>query len=220
MIRKMGNFNVTQRTKDGRFNATELLKNWNISNPDKRKDLDNFWKGVRLNEFMQEVAENEYNSKHVEFTDLKKLLSNVHRGKNGGTWMDKYLFMKFAMWLNPTFEYQVIKFVYDEMIKYRNDAGNAYVQLGKSVGKLVNKDFMPRAMQKIGEALNHVVFGKHEKGIRNQFGNEENQKELYELEKKLSELINEGFIKSYDELVNYLRKQYHKKNNPKVFAIE
>ena len=29
MIRTMGNFNVTQRTKDGFFNATELLKQWN-----------------------------------------------------------------------------------------------------------------------------------------------------------------------------------------------
>ena len=29
MIRKMGNFNVIQRTKDGMFNATDLSKQWN-----------------------------------------------------------------------------------------------------------------------------------------------------------------------------------------------
>lgn len=29
MIRPMGDFAVTQRTKDGFFNATELLKQWN-----------------------------------------------------------------------------------------------------------------------------------------------------------------------------------------------
>ena len=29
MIRKMGNFEVIQRTKDGFFNATALLKQWN-----------------------------------------------------------------------------------------------------------------------------------------------------------------------------------------------
>lgn len=29
MIRPMGEFKVTQRTKDGFFNATELLKQWN-----------------------------------------------------------------------------------------------------------------------------------------------------------------------------------------------
>lgn len=29
MIRTMGKFKVTQRTKDGYFNATELLRQWN-----------------------------------------------------------------------------------------------------------------------------------------------------------------------------------------------
>ena len=29
MIRKMGDFEVVQRTKDGMFNATGLLKQWN-----------------------------------------------------------------------------------------------------------------------------------------------------------------------------------------------
>ena len=29
MVRKMGNFNVVQRTSDGYFNATYLLKQWN-----------------------------------------------------------------------------------------------------------------------------------------------------------------------------------------------
>lgn len=29
MVRKMGNFNVVQRTSDGFFNATHLLKQWN-----------------------------------------------------------------------------------------------------------------------------------------------------------------------------------------------
>lgn len=29
MVRPMGDFEVTQRTKDGFFNATELLKQWN-----------------------------------------------------------------------------------------------------------------------------------------------------------------------------------------------
>mgnify|MGYP000505819971 CR=1 FL=1 len=36
-------------------------------------------------------------------------------------------------------------------------------------------------------------------------------------EKKVADLINEGFITSYDPLINYLRKLYNKKNNPAVF---
>lgn len=37
------------------------------------------------------------------------------RGKNGGTWMHPILFIDFAMWINPSFKYDVLKFVYDEM---------------------------------------------------------------------------------------------------------
>lgn len=30
------------------------------------------------------------------------------------------------MWINPKFEVKVIKFAFDELIKYRNDAGDNY----------------------------------------------------------------------------------------------
>ncbi|MBR8707146.1 hypothetical protein IX324_002971 [Bacteroides pyogenes] len=83
--------------------------------------------------------------------------------------------------------------------------------------KIVPKDFMPKAMQKIGEALNWVIFNSHEKQMRNKHGEEAKQRELYQLEKKLADLINEGFIPTYDSLINYLRNQYHKRNNPQVF---
>ena len=132
--------------------------------------------------------------------------------------MHPILFIKFAMWLNPRFEVQVIKFVYDQMIRYRNDAGDAYRELSSAVMKIVPKDFMPKAMQKIGEALNWIIFNQHEKMLRNKHGNEESQRELFQLEKKVSDLINEGFIQSFDGLIDYLRKQWNRRNKPAVFA--
>ena len=102
--------------------------------------------------------------------------------------MHPVLFVKFAMWLNQRFEVQVIKFVYDEMIKYRNEAGDAYNKLGSAVSKIVRKDFMPQAMQKAGEALNWIVFNEHERNIRNQYGEEKKQRELYELERKVADM--------------------------------
>lgn len=209
MVRKMGEFQVTQRTKDSMFNATELLKQWNQKSGQQKK-LDHFFENNSTKEFIDAiVSEENYNTRNSVY--LK------NRGKNGGTWMHPILFIDFAMWINPTFKLQVIKFVYDEMIKYRNDAGSAYVELSKSVQKLVSKDFIPKAMQKISEGINHVVFSSHEKGIRNLHGNEIKQKELFELEKKIADLINEGFIKSYEEVISYLRKQWNAKNNPKIF---
>ena len=88
-----------------------------------------------------------------------------------------------------------MRFVYDEMIRYRDDARDAYK----------------------GEALNWVIFNSHEKLLRNKHGNELKQRELYQLEKKVADLINEGFISSYENLLIYLRNQYQKRNYSRVF---
>ncbi len=219
MKRKMGEFNVTQRTKDGSFCATELLRQWNEyanlnrgNSPHlKQKDLKEFFYNKNTKEFIDALLEEEkLSTKNLAYLKL--------RGKSGGTWMHPVLFVKFAMWLNPRFEVQVIKFVYDEMIKYRNEAGDAYNKLGSAVSKIVRKDFMPQAMQKVGEALNWIVFNEHERNIRNQYGEEKKQRELYELERKVADLINEGFIKSYDQMITYLKNVYRHKYLPAVFS--
>lgn len=219
MIRTMGEFKVTQRTRDGFFNATELLRQWNnsienqqLSNTHKigdlkRKDLDDYFnlKGSRI--FIDEIIKREnLNNRNSCYL--------TSRGKYGGTWMHPLLFVDFAMWLNPSFKYDVLKFVYDQMIQYRNDAGDAYRELGSAVGKIVTKDFMPKAMKKIGEALNWIIFNSHEKELRNKHGNEDKQRELYEFEHKVANLINEGFIKDYPRLISYLRNQYSTMHNP------
>ena len=225
MIRPMGNFNVIQRTSDGYFNATHLLRQWNenakskpVNSTDlKERRLDAFWDSTNLDQLMSEIAENELNFKSQNFGDLKNALSKTCRGKkNGGTWMHPVLFIRFAMYLSPRFEYHVLKFVADEMIRYRNDAGDAYKQLSSAVMKIVPRDFMPTAMKKIAEALNWVIFNEHESGIRNKHGEENKQRELFHLETKVTDLINEGFIRSFDQLEEYLRSQWRKNWTPKV----
>ena len=114
----MGQFQVQQRTKDGMFNATALMKQWNESSGDK-KEVTKFFENENTKAFISALMEEEkLNTQNSAY--LKS------RGKNGGTWMHPILFVKFAMWLNPRFEVKVIKFVYDEMIKYRNESGDAY----------------------------------------------------------------------------------------------
>lgn len=220
LVRPMGQFQVEQRTKDGMFNATSLLKAWNSavnlntqnSGDLKKKDMDDFFANKNVKEFIDALVDEEnLNGENSPY------LSS--RGKNGGTWMHPILFIKFAMWINPRFEVQVIKFVYDQLIKYRNEAGDAYRELGAAIQSIVPKDFMPKAMMKVGEALNWIVFNNHEKMIRNKNGDESSMQELFTLERKVADLINEGFIKGYDGLIAYLRKKYIEKNNPKVFML-
>ncbi len=210
MTRPMGNFHVEQRTKDGMFNATALLKQWNEASGDK-KEVSKFFENDNTKEFINALMEEE----KLNTQDSAYLKS---RGKyNGGTWMHPILFIKFAMWLNPRFEVQVIKFVYDQMLKYRNDAGDAYKDLSSSVSTIVPSAFMPQAMKKISEAMNHIVFHQHEKMMRNKNANEDSMKELFELERRLAENISDGLIRNFDQAINFLRVRYTNKYYPKVF---
>lgn len=78
-------------------------------------------------------------------------------------------------------------------------------------------EFQVQQRAKDGMFINFVVFGEHRPAIRNDKGTEEDQRKLYEMERKVSSLINEGFLKSYDEVMDYLRRRYRERNMPVVF---
>ena len=222
MTRPMGQFKVEQRTKDGFFNANALLIQWNSGHLNTKREMSKFLDSVKTNEFMDALKEDLALSQKCDMGEIQIIKETKGKNTKDGRmpdqiWMHPYLFIKFAMWINPRFEVQVIKFVYDQMIKYRNDAGDAYISLSSAVSKIVPSAFMAKAMKKIGEALNWVVFNAHEKMIRNKSGEEEKMRELFELEKKLADLINEGFIIDFESAVNYLRKKYTERNYPAIF---
>ena len=94
LTRPMGNFLVFQRTSDGFFNATALLKQWNASLGQK-KSIAHYFENDATKQFVS-VIESRENFKHRNSVYLKS------RGKyNGGTWMHPLLFIDFAMWINP-----------------------------------------------------------------------------------------------------------------------
>jgi hypothetical protein len=229
----MGKFSVKQRTSDGFFNFTDLVKQWNQATG-QNKRIEHYFENASTKEFLKALFIDNYESpekrgfKTIELSDsyeltkedLKTLYVTARGGKGenrGATWMTPIMYIDACMWLNPAFKVKVIKFVYDEMIRYRHEAGDEYRKLGSAIGKIVPADFMKTAMKKIGEALNWIIFNEHESGIRNRFGDERKQRELSQLERKVADLINEGFISDYKEMISYLRKLYQQKNYPKVF---
>ena len=208
LTRKMGEFDVLQRTSDGMFNATELLKQWNKAKGMKKEigdDFDNNSSKEFINTIIEKENLNKGNSPYL-----------TTRGKNGGTWMHPLLFIDFAMWINPSFKYDVLKFVYDQLIKYRNDAGDAYIEMSCAVSKITPKHFTQEAIKNVARAINYVIYNNHERGMRNKVGEEVKTRELFELERDISKLINGEFIKSYEQLMDYLRKEWNRKWQPKM----
>lgn len=204
MIRPMGEFKVTQRTKDGFFCATELLAQWNEKSGMK-KEVTKFFDLQSTSELIKVIMERE-NLNTQDYTYLKT------RGKNGGTWMHPILFIDFAMWINPSFKYDVLKFVYDELIKFRNLAGDAYPRMCAAVYTILPKEVFKQKVSDLAKSLNIIVYGKHESEMRNKIGDEAKIREMYELEQQIAQWIELGFIKNYQELKQALTKVYYQRH--------
>jgi len=211
MIRKMGDFDVAQRTKDGMFNATSLLIQWNLSGMGSKKEIADYFSNKSTNEFIKSL-ESEEDFKDGNSPYLKS------RGKYGGTWMHPYLFIDFAMWLNPSFKLKVIKFVYDKLIEYRNEAGDTYIKMCEALASISKKGDTSKNITKIAKAINIVVFGKHQSDARNKQASEESMKEIISLQKQIINLIDFGYMKTYEQARIYLVKAWQKKNQPKELA--
>ena len=212
MTRKMGQFNVLQRTKDGMFNATALLRQWNESvktsenlNPQKngylkRKDLDDYLRLQSTKDFLAALQSD------ADFKDGNSPYLTSRGKYNGGTWMTPLMFIDFAMWLNPKFKVQVLKFVYDQLIKFRTAAGDNYNVLTKAVAGFPDVDYA-----QLAKALNWIVFNRHYKDIRNN-ASPKQLEELDELQRKLAFSIDMGYIRSFPDLMNSMRRIYNMKH--------
>lgn len=220
MIRPMGQFKVEQRTRDGFFCASSLLKQWNeaVQEDDtrKQKKMANYLDNNNTKEFIEAVRADDSESREtyqlnnplIIKTKAKTGSDGIRRA--GEVWMHPLVFLDFAMWLNPTFKVKVLKFVADQMIFYRNEAGEAYKRLASAMSKIVSPDQMKDAMRQTAEGLNWCIFNNHKAAIRNEHGTEENQRKLFELERLVATLIEDGFIKEHKDVMEYLRRQWRK----------
>jgi hypothetical protein len=116
MIRQNKGF--IQRTKDGYFNATALLDDWNTRGGNKPVQMNNYKSSGATARFMNQLKSEGIDEPVV-----------TARGKNGGTWMHPKLFIDFAMYVSVEFKSTVIDYVLDGLIKSRHDAGNYYNEM-------------------------------------------------------------------------------------------
>lgn len=123
---------VRQRTKDGYFNATDLIKVYSTVTGN-RKDISDFLKLKSTQEFSAIITEKESDTRIVVSDDnqsvTKPIIEAKKGGKEQGTWMHPYMFIDFAMWLSPEFKYNTIQWVNDNLIKRRIESGDNYLAM-------------------------------------------------------------------------------------------
>ena len=174
MTRPMGRFDVLQRTSDGFFDGNALLSQWKREHPTCKDSVSDFLEQKKVQAFIAEMEGElgEFAQPHKwvlaetqEFKSIKYIKGkNTSKGRTKDqVWMHPYLFIKFAMWINPKFELQVIKFVYDELIKYRHLAGDNYDVLTAAISKLPDCDYKATA-----KAIQWIVFNRTGKELRQQ----------------------------------------------------
>ncbi len=206
----MGKFDVSQRTGDEMFNATLLLNQWNESvgaTGRKGKRIDDFLNTQSTKEFLIALSDDLLNTENIRYLKTHE----TTRGKNGGTWMNPLLFIDFAMWLNPTFKLNVLKFVYDQLIQERKLAGDNYLVLSSSGVKLKGYKF-----SEVAKAIQWIVYGKTGKELR-QSATEEQLKEINEIQMKFAFAIDMNYIKTYSQLIEELREMYRIKKRKTPF---
>lgn len=118
-----------------------------------------------------------------------------------------YVWVLLAMELNPELYATVVMWLTDNLIINRIEAGDKYNALCRAASKFPDVDY-----RVIAKGLNYIIFDVHETMIRNQ-ATQEQLKELDDLQKMLAFSIDMGYIKSFDELVEEMRKLYKKRNN-------
>ena len=118
------------------------------------------------------------------------------KGKAGrpkeAVWMHPILFAKFAMWINPRFEVKAIRFIYDEMIRFRNLAGDSYPSMCKAVRYILPEEMFKDKIKDLARSLNIIVYGYHETGMRDKISDEAKVREMHELEHQITQWINLG----------------------------
>lgn len=199
MQRQMNGLQIRQDSKTTFFNATDLIDTYNITfNEAKRIQhyMDNESTKRYIIALAQAETQNNQNS-----GDFDNGLLIAKRGKNGGTWMHPYLFIDFAMWLSPEFKVTVIKWVYDNLIKLRHEAGDSFKEVNEALFELTPNS-PPFIYANEARMINKLVFGTLESGQRN-LATENQLTLLKALQKADIKLIQEGkdYFERYQELL-------------------
>lgn len=127
MKRELFGEQISQKSKSEFFSATDLVKAGN-----KWRILNNMMPFNHLQYFQS----NSFKELEKELKKKYNIVRIIGRGRGNHTWVHPILFIDIALAINPKLKIEVYEWLFDNLIKYRNDSGDSYK---KMCGTLYNK---------------------------------------------------------------------------------
>lgn len=150
MKRKLFNDEISQQSKTGFLSLTDLERvgnKWRIENNLPLFKKESWLRNLNTKEFIENLR--------CRFGVIK---INA-KGRNQHTWVHPFLFIDMALAISPELKIEVYSWLYDNLIKYRNDSGDSYKKMTGSMFLVINnksnfKQTLIETAKKIKSELN------------------------------------------------------------------
>ena len=146
MKRELFGEQISQKSKSEFFSATDLVRagnKWRRINNLSDFNLSQFLSLQSTKEFINSLEE-----KYKEDIFIKG------RGRASNTWVHPLLFIDIALAINPKLKIEVYEWLFDQLIKYRNDSGNSYKKMcGALYNKYSNKSNFHKYISELAEKI-------------------------------------------------------------------
>lgn len=150
MKRELFGSEIRQQSKTEFFSATDLVNagnKWRRDNKLNDFNLYQYLKSKSTVEFIKEL-EKKY--------EQKVLISS--KGRNGSTWVHPLLFIDIALAINPKLKIEVYEWIFDNLIKFRNDSGDSYKEMAAALYiRYNNKREFPTYLSKVAMYIKSQV---------------------------------------------------------------
>jgi hypothetical protein len=143
--RELFGFPISQKSKSEFFSATDLVKAGN---------------SYRVKNGMPFFNEKQWfnNSSTKEFiSELELKYGKIKvsgRGRGSHTWVHPLLFIDLALAINPKLKVEVYEWLFDNLIKYRNDSGDSYREMSAALYvRSSNKREFPKLITEVANKI-------------------------------------------------------------------
>jgi hypothetical protein len=121
MQRRLFDSEIRQQSKTGFFSANDLVlagNSFRALNKMKPIVLQDWLNRETTKEFIQELE-----------SQLQIEVKKATRGRYATTWLHPYLFIDLALTISPKLKIEVYSWLFDELLKYRNESGDSYKKM-------------------------------------------------------------------------------------------